>query len=140
MYVLSECGGTAPQRTRALSGRSGTGGRCEAEGRFRLPAGCPVAAGRPSGGDGVAAAAYRAALVARGAGAGLQPWAYDSAGHQHLSGGHRAQVAARRRGSTQRGAGRCECNNPGRTARAVVQPMGRVVEPRPCSVGGGSKL
>lgn len=45
-------------------------------------------------GDGVAAAAHRAALVAGGAGAGLQPGAHDAAGHQHLPGGHRAQVPA----------------------------------------------
>lgn len=42
--------------------------------------------------DGVSAAAHRAALVAGGAGAGLQPGAHDAAGHQHLPGGHRAQV------------------------------------------------
>lgn len=42
--------------------------------------------------DGVAAAAHRAALVAGGAGAGLQSGAHDAAGHQHLPGGHRAQV------------------------------------------------
>lgn len=77
--------------------RPGSGGRSTGSRGFRPPVlwrreGSRAGSSGIRCRDGVAAAAHRAALVAGGAGAGLQPGAHDPAGHQHLPGGHRAQV------------------------------------------------